>query len=116
MGHMGQAEKRKEAVGEYEKGGTSLRELERKYGVSSSTLHRWVKEAEAVGGIVEWERQRVRGELTAKASKALPREVRELRKELEEARLYNELLNAMIDIAEEQMGIDIRKKSGAKQR
>jgi len=116
MGHMGQEEKRKEAVAAYEKGGITLRELERKYGVSSSTLHRWVKEAEAVGGIIEWERQRVRGELTLKQSQGLPREVRELRKELEEAKLYNELLNTMIDIAEDQMGIDIRKKSGAKQR
>ena len=37
-----------------------------------------------------------------------------LRKELEDARLKNELLNAMIDIAEGQMGIDIRKKRGAR--
>jgi hypothetical protein len=41
-------------------------------------------------------------------------DVKRLRKELEEARLYNKLLNAMIDIAEDQMGIDIRKKRGAK--
>jgi transposase len=116
MGQMGHQERRIEVIKEYEKGGVSLRDLEQKYGVSSSTIHRWIKEAEAAGGIAEWERLRVRGELTAKQSKALPKEVRELRKELEEARLYNELLNTMIDIAEEQMGVEIRKKSGAKQR
>jgi transposase len=44
----------------------------------------------------------------------LSAEVRQLRKELEEARLYNKLLNAMIDIAEEQFEIPIRKKPGAK--
>jgi hypothetical protein len=43
-------------------------------------------------------------------------EVRRLRKELEEARLYNKLLNAMIDIAEEQFEIPIRKKRGARRR
>jgi hypothetical protein len=41
-------------------------------------------------------------------------EIKRLRKELEDAKLKNELLVAMIDIAEEQMGIDIRKKRGAK--
>ena len=40
--------------------------------------------------------------------------MRRLRKELEEARLYNELLNAMIDIAEDRFEIPIRKKPGAK--
>ena len=43
-------------------------------------------------------------------------DVRRLQKELEEARLYNKLLNAMIDIAEEQFEIPIRKKPGAKRR
>ena len=51
--------------------------------------------------------------MVAKQSE-LSTEVRELQRELEEARLYNKLLNTMIDIAEEQMGIDIRKKRGAK--
>lgn len=46
----------------------------------------------------------------------LSADVRRLRKELEEARLYNRLLNAMIDIAEEQFEIPIRKKPGARRR
>lgn len=44
----------------------------------------------------------------------LTTDVRRLRRELEEARLHNKLLNAMIDIAEEQFEVPIRKKSGAK--
>ena len=112
---MRQQERRFEVVGEYEKGGVSLRDLERKYGISRATLHRWVKEAEAVGGIAEWERLRAEGALTKKQSAALPKEVRLLQKELEEAKLYNELLNAMIDIAEDQLGVKIRKKPGARQ-
>ena len=44
----------------------------------------------------------------------MPRDVKRLQRELEEARLYNKLLTTMIDIAEEQRGIVIRKKSGAK--
>lgn len=111
---MRQDERRREVVEEYVNGVGSLRELARKYGLSSSRIHRWVKEAEAAGGIDEWERQRARGELTAKRSRELPGSVKELQKELAEARLHNELLNAMIDIAEERMGVEIRKKPGAK--
>src|SRR5512134_2424231 len=114
MGQMGQEKKRGEVVREYVRGGVTLGELSRRYGVGRTTIHRWVREAEAAGGIDELERQELTGELTVKQKRELPADVKRLQKELEEARLYNELLNAMIDIAEEQMGIDIRKKPGAK--
>jgi UDP-glucose 6-dehydrogenase len=58
----------------------------------------------------------VREELSAKERRTLPEDVKRLQKELEEARLYNRLLNAMIDIAEEQFRVPIRKKPGAKRR
>jgi UDP-glucose 6-dehydrogenase len=45
----------------------------------------------------------------------LPTDVKQLREELRKAKLHNKLLNAIIDIAEEQLKIDIRKKSGTKQ-
>ena len=114
MGQMGQDNVRGAVVRKYKTGGFTLRELESEYGVSSSTIHRWVKQAEAAGGIDELERLEARGELTARQRALLPADVRELQKELKEALLYNELLNAMIDIAEDQMGVDIRKKPGAK--
>ena len=44
----------------------------------------------------------------------LEAEVKRLTKELEWAQLQNKALNTLIDIAEDQ-GIQIRKKSGAKQ-
>jgi hypothetical protein len=40
-------------------------------------------------------------------------DVKKLQRELEKERLLNKLLNAMIDIAEEQLGVSIRKKYGA---
>jgi hypothetical protein len=42
----------------------------------------------------------------------LPTDVKQLQEELRKAKLHNKLLNAIIDIAEEQLKIDIRKKSG----
>ena len=97
------------------KGGVTLRELERKHGVNFRSIHRWVKECEGAKGPEEEAKGKARRSLVVKDTE-LSADVRRLRKELEEARLYNKLLNAMIDIAEEQMGIPIRKKSGAKRR
>jgi transposase-like protein len=94
-----------ELVAEYLKGGISLRKLARKYGVNHRQIHRWVKDLGGGGSLVGKD-ARYTGEQVA--------EIKRLRKELEDAKLKNELLVAMIDIAEEQMGIDIRKKRGAK--
>lgn len=94
-----------------------MRELGRIYRVSGATICRWIKEGEAVGNKGP-EREDGGGadrKEESGGSAAGSAEVRRLRKELEEARLYNELLNAMIDIAEEQFEIPIRKKSGARQ-
>lgn len=92
-----------------------MREMERKHGVNFRTIHRWVKECERLKGPEEEAKWKTRRALVVKDSEQTA-DVRQLRKELEEARLYNKLLNAMIDIAEDQMGIDIRKKRGAGQR
>lgn len=111
---MGQRTKKKEVVEEYVRGGVSLRELEGKYGINFRTIHRWVKETEAEYEPGERDRRKEQRRLAVK-QRDVPVEVRELQKELEKARLKNELLTVMIEIAEEQFGIDIRKKSGAKQ-
>ena len=46
---------------------------------------------------------------------SVPADVVQLQKELSTALLHAKLLNAMIDIAEKELKIDIRKKSGTKQ-
>ena len=45
---------------------------------------------------------------------SLAQENERLRKELERERLRSEALNIMIDLAEKELGVSIRKKSGAK--
>jgi len=111
MGQMGQEEEkekvREEAVEEYLRGGVTLREVGAKYGMSKTTLYRSVKERES--GEIESRAER------REAIKGMPASVRELQRELYEARLKAKLFETMIDIAEDEMGIVIRKKSGAKQ-
>lgn len=45
----------------------------------------------------------------------LPKDVKALQRQLEEAQLRIAALNTLIDVAEEQLNIDIRKKPGARQ-
>lgn len=104
---------RERVVVEYLAGGRSYRELEAEYGIAASTLQRWVAAsgAERVKEIVRDGIERKEEERSLAGAAA---EVKRLRKELEEARLHNKLLEAMIEIAEEEFEIPIRKKSGAK--
>ena len=80
-----------------------MRFLSDKYGVSLSTLHRWVK--------AQAEESEVDGPARVNA---VPAEVRKLQRELEVARLEVKIYKTMIDIAEKDLGIQIRKKRGAK--
>ena len=103
----------KEAIiAEYLAGGTSLRKLSAKYGIKHQTIHWWVQSYQGR------RREKIKvNHLNGRSPKIKPdsSEIKELQKKLLKAELHNKLLNAMIDIAEEQLGVPIRKKSGAKQ-
>jgi transposase len=95
-------------VNEYLFGHLSYRELALKYGMPHKRIHVWVMKKQGK----KTEKKKVE---EAVNDAPMPTEVEVLQKALREANLKNELLNAMIDIAEEQLKIDIRKKSGTKQ-
>ena len=78
-------------VEEYLKGGISLRELSRKYGLTRTTLHRLVKAYQS-GEEVESRRPQAMVEM--------PKEVRRLQRELYEARLEAKLYKTMVRIAQ----------------
>ena len=103
------SELQKEAVvNEYLFGHLSYRELALKYGVNHKLIHVWVMKKQG--------KKPVKKETEDLADDSpLPTDVKELQKALRQANLKNKLLNTMIDIAEEQLKIDIRKKSGTKQ-
>lgn len=115
----GREKRREEIVSEYLAGDASYREMEARYGVSSSTLQRWVKAAVATGGQGREAVGGLRGEGGegggSEAAEDLAAEVKRLRAELHRSELHNKLLNAMIEIAEEELEVPIRKKRGARQ-
>ena len=98
-------------IAEYLTEEVSYRQLQYKYGVSYGTIRRWVLEYQNTSNPLSKERNQLP---PADPSEDLPTDVKQLQEELRKARLHNQLLNAMIDIAEEQLNIDIRKKSGSK--
>ena len=118
---------REEVITEYLSGEYGYRELELRYGIGKSTLQRWVKaagggesrekvpeagkkvEAARTVGLTEAPTEGV--ELSESEAGA---EIKRLRRELYKKQLHTELLNAMIDIAKEELGIDLRKKHGLK--
>ena len=100
-------------ISEYLSGTISYRVLGKKSGVDFRTIHQWVR---TLQGKVKYKPKDKKKELRAEDSKGLqPQEVKHLQYELRKAQMQNKLLNAMIDIAEAQLKIDIRKKSGIKQ-
>jgi transposase-like protein len=100
----------KEAIiAEYLTGNSSYRKLGMKYGIDFRLVHSWVMKYQGKS------RKRTPKPKEQKVEEpALSNEVKQLQQELRKAQLHNKLLNAMIDIAEEQLKIDIRKKSGTK--
>lgn len=85
-----------------------------KYGIKgNSAVLNWIRNFDGSNTIVMSQTKRV--EQPERSLKELEAENKRLKEELDVERLRTRALNVMIDIAEEQLNIPIRKKSGAKQ-
>jgi len=82
--------------------GLSFRTLAKKYGLSYGRTYRLVKSHQP-----QKPQQEVQDEL--------PDDIAKLKALLRKERLKNELLNNIIDIADKELGTNIRKKSGTRQ-
>lgn len=91
--------------------GMSYREAQVAFGLCSvDSVRRWVKESlEEKPDLCE-----VVNPMAKNKKEQEPGDVAALRRELELAKLKIEALNTLIDVAEDQLKIDIRKKSGAR--
>ena len=109
--------KKEDIINEYLIGATGYRTLSKKYEVSRSTINRWVMDYEGRGRSRPRELKVVNLPLMKQAGSKenLPQEVEGLQKQLVKERLHNKLLTAMIEIAETELKIPIRKKYGTRQ-
>ncbi len=101
-------------------GEMSYRELEKKYGVSRPTINRWVLDYQGIArsraiyvkGVIL---QPMKATQSTEKTDDQPATIWALQRELAQEKLRNKLLTAMIDIAEEELKIPIRKKYGTRQ-
>lgn len=108
-------------VKEYEAGGIGLQELSRKYGIQGdSTVRKWLNKY----GTFDWQNRVVYPMVKTKELellelrekiKVLERKNARLEKELEVQDLKAGFFDIMIDIAEKEYGVDIRKKCSPEQ-
>ena len=93
---------------DHNEGGLSYRNLAEKHGITRSEVHRIVmskqKKPKKARAIIREVKEEV----------PLPGDIELLKKELREARLKIELQDFMLDISSKELGIDLRKKHGAK--
>lgn len=87
---------------EVEKGELSYKEAQKKYGIQGrSTVLVWLRKH----GSLDWQTDNpMRGKVTPQ------QEIRELKKKLKRAEMKVEIMEKMAEIADEQLGTDIRKK------
>ena len=113
-GHFTEAFKH-HVVCEVESGRISQTEANRRYGIlGHSTVLKWCRKYGK-----QQSHRNTRGELTSMDEKEiellrLRNENKALRQELEDARFKNVVLDTLVDVAERELGIPIRKKYGAK--
>jgi transposase-like protein len=102
----------KEAIiSEYLLGDATYRKLAEKHKIDFRIIHSWVRKFQGKS----LKKIKPKSASVKATEPSLPTDIKQLQEELRKAKLHNELLNAMIDIAEDQLKIDIRKKSGTKQ-
>src|ERR1700678_3449759 len=96
---------------EYLTGGITTRKLAKKSGYSRATISRWViTEKKEMN-----KRELLKTSQISKGQQEMPLDVKELQVALRNAELKICLLEAMIDVADEQFGTNIRKKAGTRQ-
>ena len=118
---------KQQAVTEYLTEGTGYRKLAAKYGVSRSTINKWVQIHQGIHNIPPTAKQQKYylsgmnskpeniSENEFKNTQQLTEKIALLEKQLAWEKLRSEALDTMISIAEKQLNISIRKKPGSQQ-
>lgn len=112
-------------ITEYLTQGTGYRQLAAKYGVSRTTICKWVQIHQGIHHLSPTEKQQkyYLSAMNSESEKKSPKELQHfkemeqkialLEKQLAWEKLRGDALDTMINIAEKQLDISIRKKSGS---
>ena len=106
---------KQEVINEYLLGQISYGQLAKRHKIGKSTVHRWLQTYNGVIPVKMVARDIViLPEMIQEIRNDLPSEVIQLRRQLEQEKLRTKLLTAIIEIAETELNIPIRKKSGTR--
>ena len=116
---------REQAIHEYLVEGKTYRQLAKKYNVSRSTINNWILVHQGIHDLPRSKRQHSY-DLQQMTRKKIPKsqvqhstdaeeKIRQLEQQLAYEKLRADALDTMIRIAEKQLNIDIKKKSGTQQ-
>ena len=116
----------KEAVREYLVDGIPYRSLSKKYGVSRTTINKWVLVHQGIYDLPRSHKQvtydlqqktlgKKSNQIIRQDQSELEKKIEVLEKQLEWEKLRSLALDTMITVAERELNIDIRKKPGTKQ-
>jgi len=116
---------REQAIHEYLVEGKTYRQLAKKYNISRSTINKWILIHQGIHDLPRSKRQHSY-DLQQMTRKKIPKQqvspssdaeekIRQLEQQLAYEKLRADALDTMINIAEKELHIAIRKKSGAQQ-
>lgn len=118
---------KEQIIQEYLQQGCGYRKLEQKYGVSRTTICKWVQIYQGIHGLERTQQQQThylrdmddankkRQPKNKVASQELEKKIAALEKQLQWEKLRADALDTLINVAEDKLNISIRKKSGSPQ-
>ena len=106
---------RDQVARDYESGDLSYRQIAEKYDLPSRELPKWWVRSYRKKAVIEVISITPMTAKEKQEQQALKKQIADLQKRLADAELRALATDTMIDVAEEQLGIEIRKKSGTKQ-
>ena len=117
---------KEQIINEYLTQGCGFRKLAAKYGISRTTICKWVLIHQGIHNLPATEKQHKysnssmnsspkKSASTGKQTDELQQKIAALEKQLQWQKLRADALDTMIDIAEKQLDIQIRKKPGTQQ-
>jgi len=116
---------KEQIIQEYLQQGCGYRKLQAKYGISRTTICKWVQVYQGIHGLDRTHKQQSHylRDMDDPQKKRLPKKkitaedlekkITALEKQLQWEKLRADALDTMIDVAEQKLNISIRKKSGS---
>ncbi len=112
---MNYEETKKRIIEEYLAGGVSLRTLAKQYNRCTTSIYRWIMAEKKQNKKRELLNPRPIIKIPLPELESMPTDVAWLQEELRLSKIRILLLEATIDISDEQFGTDMRKKVGTRQ-